>query len=157
MGAQAARIGEALRKEIEGVCKMLTLEIARELKRATPVDTGHARRNWIPSVGEPNAIEAQDDAAYKAGVAQVVAYTLSQGALWVANVVPYIKYLNYGSSTKAPAGFIEMSIDLALQTVERKYTGKAIDVSAIRANVQSSLGGDAAENLAGAYSPFGDE
>lgn len=119
-GSQAARIAAALRKRVTNVTRMLALEIDKQLRLATPVDTGHARRNWIPSVGEPNAAEATNESAHAAGVAEVLAYQLSQGAVWVANVVPYIRSLNWGHSKQKPAGFVDRAIALALQAVADK-------------------------------------
>jgi hypothetical protein len=60
MGRQAAAIGRELRHGIEQAAKMLVLQIARELRLnpsrgGTPVDTGHARANWIPSVASPSS------------------------------------------------------------------------------------------------------
>jgi hypothetical protein len=133
---------------------MLALEIDKELRKATPVDTGHARRNWVPSVGEPHEGVVTSEAAHAAGVAAVVAYELASGSLWVSNSVPYIRRLNYGHSQQAPAGFVERAIALALRAVETRTKDKGI--SAMREQYESELGGAAAENLASAYSPFGD-
>ncbi len=146
MASQASRIGDSLRKHVATAAKSLALEIDRQLRLATPVDTGHARRNWIPSVGEPNATIAGDEGAHSQGISAVLSYELGKGALWVANVVPYIRRLNYGHSQQAPAGFVERAIDIALQTV------KATDM---HAQFRSEMGGDAAGNLASAFSPFG--
>lgn len=120
MASQASRIGDALRKRARDVTRMLALEIDKELRRGTPVDTGHARRNWIPSVGEPNTTEAADESARAQGLAALMAYELDKGAVWVANVVSYIRQLNYGHSTQSPAGFVERAIALALQAVSAK-------------------------------------
>lgn len=157
MGAQAARIGEQLRKEIAHACKMLVLELDKELRRATPVDTGHARRNWIPSVGSRGAPGAISDSKREAGMQQVIAYTLTQGPLWVSNVVSYITALNYGHSSQAPAGFVEASVDRAISTVRAKLAkrGSFVDLAPIQAELRDNLGGQTAGNLAGAYSPFG--
>lgn len=151
--SQADRITDALTRKVEGVCRMLALEIAAELKRLTPVDTGHARRNWIPSVTTPNSTPATTDAEYQAGVAAVLSYKLASGSLWVANVVPYIRALNYGHSQKQPAGFVERAIDIAMSNVERKGG----DVSAMRSGFHNEMGAAAAEGMAASYSPFGDD
>lgn len=163
MGKQAAAIGARLHREIENAAKALILEIARELKRqpsqgGTPVDTGHARANWIPSVGQPNTTESDGsgNAAYQSGVVAVASYKLGQGALWVANVVPYVTRLNYGYSAQAPALFVEMAIDRALTTIQARYAGR-VDVSNMASEIRSGLGAPGAENLASAYSPFGED
>jgi hypothetical protein len=154
MGQQSARIGDSLRSAVSGVVKMLALEIDRELRRATPIDTGNARRNWISSVGQPNTEEAKDDSARAAGLQAVLAYELASGALWVANVVPYILRLNYGSSQQAPAGFVERAVDLAMQKVQGKVAGK-IDISSLHSEFRAAVGGEMAGNIAEAYSPHG--
>jgi len=156
MGKQAAAVGERLRKEIAGAMKALALEIDKELRKGTPVDTGHARRNWVPSVGQPFTGEVTGDETHAQGVAAVLAYVLSNDPLWIANNVPYIRALNYGHSAKKPAGFIERAIDIGLQRVQQKYAGR-IDLTEARSRFQSEVGAGGAENLASAYSPLGDD
>ena len=154
--SQASAIGERMRREVEKQCKALALDIDARLRRATPVDTGHARRNWVPSVGQPHSGEVSGDGEHATGVAEVLAYTLQAGPLWVSNSVPYINALNYGHSKQAPAGFIERAVDLALQKAQRR-SQTTLDVSAIRSAYTSEVGASGAENLASAYSPFGDD
>lgn len=58
--------------------------LVSDLKEATPVDTGNARDNWkVVPTGDPKR-------PFK-----------------IDNLVPYIQYLNQGSSKQAPAYFIE--------------------------------------------------
>lgn len=130
MGKQAAAIGDNLRREVGNVMKALALEIDKELRKATPVDTGHARRNWVPSVGQPHESEESSDAAHAAGVVAVLGYVLGD-PLWVANNVPYINALNYGHSKQRPAGFVERAVDIAFQRVQQRYVGP-VDISAMR-------------------------
>lgn len=162
MPASAAdRIQAKIDALIERAAKALVLEIVRELKRkgtGTPVDTGHARANWIASVGAPNTAEApgRSEALAQAGNAAVVSYKLGQGRLFVSNVVPYIRRLNEGSSMQAPPLFVEscviralaaikskMGVDFGLAAAEADFASKAADIAA-----------EGAENLADAYSPF---
>lgn len=158
MGARAARIGARIRKEIAHAIKMLVLEIVRELKRTTPVDTGHARRNWIASIGAANDLEAIDDQRAQAGIAAVLSYNLNQGAIWISNVVPYIQQLNRGSSTQRPSGFVEIAIDVAMTTTREKLSAKGsmVDLGPMQEQFRAELSGSAAGNVASAYSPFGD-
>jgi hypothetical protein len=156
MGVHSARIGAELRAYVTRAIKMLALEIDRQLRLATPVDTGHARRNWISSVGEPNSSVATDDSAHAAGIQAVLAYELSGGSLWIGNAVPYIRRLNYGHSQQAPAGFVERAVDQALTIVRGKLSaaGSPVDFSGFQSDFRSQVGGDAAGNLAEAYSPL---
>jgi hypothetical protein len=174
VGEQSRRVGEAIRKRIELAAKALVLEIDKNLRKATPVDTGHARANWVPAVGAPHRAQASavkvastiGSSEHAAGVQHVLAYKLEQGALFVSNNVPYIRSLNYGHSQQAPAGFIEFAVDQALQTL-RADLAKHLDIDGMRsANTASAFatldkvggfGAQGAENLAEAYSPFGDD
>lgn len=147
-----------MERELENIIRFITLGIDRRLRRSprsggTPVDTGHARANWIPSVGEPFAGEVPgvSSSAHDAGVAAVLGYKLGDGPAWVTNNVPYILVLNDGWSDQQPAGFIERAIDEALAEAREKF-GADIDVTA---GTPSQLGAEIAGNVASAYSPFG--
>jgi hypothetical protein len=69
------------------------------------------------------------------------------------NNVPYIQQLNYGHSKQAPALFVEAAIDRALAAVEERMGAGAVGFT--RGEFQGEVGAAGAENLAGAYSPFG--
>jgi uncharacterized protein CbrC (UPF0167 family) len=109
----------ALRRAAERVIKAITVNVAAELVERTPVDTGWARANWVPSVGAPHAgtvgaPEAHDMGAHEAGLGQVAAYRLDQGPTFVSNHVPYINRLNEGHSAQAPSGFVQVAIAKAV-------------------------------------------
>ena len=46
-------VGKALAKN-DAVCRKVFGELATNIIMATPVDTGMARANWIPSTGSPD-------------------------------------------------------------------------------------------------------
>lgn len=144
MGEQSRRIGERLRKHIEQIFKALVLEIDRELRKSTPVDTGFARANWVPSVGSPHVGEVLDAAARTAGLTQVIAFKLGDGALWISNGTEYIEILNYGTSDQAPPMWIEAAVDRAVATIQARYS--------VSIDIDRPVG----EGLASAYSPFDD-
>jgi hypothetical protein len=146
VGRHSEAIGARLRAHIEAIFKALVLEIDKELRRATPVDTGNARAAWMPSVGVPNLVEEGSSAAHAAGVGQVLAFKLGDGALWVSNGVDYVPILNYGTSDQAPPLWIEAAIDRAVATINARYN--------VKIDIDRPVG---AENLASAYSPFGDD
>lgn len=158
MGRVADAIRDDLRNHTQNALKALILEIDKNLRRrpssgGTPVDTGHARANWVPSVGAPFAAEVEDNSAHDAGLAAVLAYKLEDGAAWLSNNVLYILALNDGHSAQRPAGFVEACIDEAVQTIHERFAGKAVTISP--SEYRSSVGGNIANNLASAYSPFG--
>ena len=150
--AQAIRVGQNLRGVIAAVKAELTLEIAANLREACPVDTGHARANILPSVDQPFAGEVSDGSAYDAAVVAVIGAP-PEAELFVTNNVPYWPRLITGSSRQAPAGWDLAAVDAAVATVESRYAGLNIDVTA--SEVVSDRGAGAATGLAAAYSPFG--
>lgn len=114
----------------ERVVTKLTLDITANLIETTPVDTGWARANWVPRIGEPytsdggiefNAEERRASVgsargAQAAGTASLLTYDLDRGPVFVSNNVPYIEVLNSGSSKQAPAAFIEAAIQQAVNS-----------------------------------------
>lgn len=125
MASAADALQRKIEAAIERAAKAAILEINRELRKSgtgTPVDTGHARANWIPSVGSPNTTEhaGSSTSAQQAGEAEVLSFKLGQGMLYITNVVPYIRRLNNGSSKQAPRLFVEAAVDRALATVRAK-------------------------------------
>lgn len=111
-----------LKEFTERVVRVIVLDATANLIEDTPVDTGWARANWIPSIGAPPSQPAGSPtdvgaarAAQQQGVAQIaVGYTLEQGNVNITNNVSYIRPLNEGSSSKAPAMFVQSAIARAL-------------------------------------------
>lgn len=149
--ADAAEIRRNLEHLLAGAAKALALEVTAELVKACPVDTGHARRNFVPSIGSP-ADSEDDGAAQQEGMAAVVGYAIGGGDLYVTNHVPYIDHLILGSSQQQPAGWDLAAVDRAEQKVAAEW-GVRIDVTS-SADV-SARGNRAAAGMAEAFSPFG--
>lgn len=121
----ADRITARLERVTEGAVTGLVLEITNDLIQLTPVDTGWAQSNWVPSIGSPvgeavGSREGVDRSAQERGMAEVVAFTLDMGDIFISNNVPYIVPLNEGHSPKAQAGFIDMSIEWHVEEFNRK-------------------------------------
>lgn len=114
---------------IQQVVKALEGFTAREMRRiavrcttrlrdVTPIDTGHAQSNWIPTIGAPyNAVVgSKEDVSYGTQESQLarVAATgdknILRSGISVSNVVPYIERLNAGYSPQAGAGYVERTI-----------------------------------------------
>lgn len=151
-GKQAKAIGNQLRAAAADIVKATILEIDANLREVTPVDTGHARANWVSSIGSPHSGE-DTGAAQAAGVVGVLAYKLEDGPAWETNNVPYIAALNDGHSAQAPALFVEYAVDKAFATMQMKFGSRAIPIE----KFQSYVGAVGAANMASAYSPFGDD
>ena len=80
----------------------------------TPVKTGRARSNWIPSIDSPSdaTTEDIDETGSKAmEAARQLAGGVSLGQrFWISNNLPYIVPLNEGHSDQAPSGYVEDAI-----------------------------------------------
>jgi hypothetical protein len=150
--AQADDVGAMLMAAAGDAVKALTLEVAANLIAAAPVDTGHARRNFVPSIGA--AHDGEDDGgAQAAGQAELLSYKIGDGDTYVTNNVDYLQYLVLGSSTQAPAGWDLIAIDQAVATIQAQYDGIQLDVTS--SSDVSARGAGAAAGVASAYSPFG--
>jgi hypothetical protein len=134
--APIARIGSrvvtsSLLNYVGSVRRELVLEFASILIQTTPVLTGHARNNWIPSMGRAVSFvdgsrEFPSNAAQVAGIADVQAEpTDSTRVASLANNVEYVKFLNRGSSKKANPGFVEQAIVQGMANV-RSRLGRLI-------------------------------
>lgn len=102
------------------VLQKLTLNIDANLKEDTPVDTGWARSNWVPSVGDPfrglagakeEDVTIIDNSVAEAGKGEVLRYTLDNGNIYISNNVPYIQALNDGHSGQAPRAYVQTAVE----------------------------------------------
>ena len=114
----------SLKGAIQDTAKGIATNITEELMENTPVDTGFCASNWIPSKGDPfeglagsktsrNDVNV-DKGPQQSGLSSLESYTLEDGDIFITNNTDYIQKLNSGSSTQAPAGFIETAIDVAI-------------------------------------------
>jgi hypothetical protein len=139
---QPKRIEIQLRGRGEDIIRTFQLRAFQTLTSATPVDTGFARGGWTPSVGSaivnperrppgagtkddpgPNrgaissAAQSKLDANRTKALAIAATYNLQQGAVFITNAVPYVVFLNEGSSAQAPKKFVERALQVALQSL----------------------------------------
>jgi hypothetical protein len=99
------------------VQKKIAFDIFAEIVAQTPIKTGRAMNNWNISVGNPDLSVTEIGGA--PGSIQGAKNTDAAGSLanlqpfstvWISNSLPYIVFLNEGSSIQAPSGFVERSI-----------------------------------------------
>jgi hypothetical protein len=97
--------------------------VIQTVVRTTPVDTGLARSNWVASIGSPDLsdrairsrTEVVSEARSKLSVTVIrdIINRRDQVEIHIANggpLVPYLFWLNQGSSRQAPAGFVELAL-----------------------------------------------
>ncbi len=92
-----------------------TMAVVQSLAENTPVDTTRARSNWVAKIGAPD-LSPRGFRSISAVIGEARGNTSNLKAdedVHVANggeKVPYLSLLNDGSSTQAPAGFVNGSI-----------------------------------------------
>ena len=106
--------------DLRTVIRKIVLDVFVRIIVKTPVDTGRARGNWQTSLGFPitqqisRRVHGKGDAVAPAGeAASVVGKFLASGKdgdVYLSNNVPYIMFLEYGSSIQAPAGMVRITL-----------------------------------------------
>lgn len=105
----------------------------------TPIDTGWASANWLPSVGEPKIVDstpadssgptvieiAQRAAMADAGLNDVLAWRLQDGPIFSTNNTEYIAALNAGHSPQSPRGFVTNALIKAINQTQSVGAAKA--------------------------------
>ena len=135
--SETTRVIGALEDFTSDLIRRLAVNIVAELIETTPVDTGWAAANWVPSVGAPftgavgfgpsRGADGGFDQGEVAGAqlrqqqAQfgLLRYNVRDGSVFISNNVPYIVFLNAGSSQKAPAGFVQNAITAGVRRTTR--------------------------------------
>lgn len=121
-----------LDKFTQGEVIALALNVNANLRSSpplgTPIDTGWASANWVPSVGEPftdsaaatvkeptpGQIAARAQQAEQ-GTNDVLSWRNTDGPIFSTNNVPYIGALNGGHSGQSPRGFVQIAIEKAIR------------------------------------------
>ncbi len=98
--------------------------ISQTVILATPVDTGRARANWQVGLGAPVTVEtAETDRSGGSTIARNEArlrLRKSEKTIFLSNNVDYISDLNAGSSSQAPANFVELAVQAGLLFLKSK-------------------------------------
>lgn len=121
---QVDEVMKALNGWISKLVTRINLDTVAILKQVTPVDTGWARANWVPSIGtEVTSTAGTRSAAEQGqlnlspqslGEASLTGYDLVMGTVFISNNVDYIEKLNDGSSRQAPRAFVQRAISDAI-------------------------------------------
>lgn len=104
------------REHLENVVRYIALTLDQKVVLRTPVDTGRARANWYPSIGQPSD-EVDETDFDKTGaqtigeIAAVVVNAQLGSVIWLTNNLPYIVRLEDGYSGQAPTGMVDVSLE----------------------------------------------
>lgn len=117
---------EGTKLTLDQVHRGVVLELFRSVVMDTPVDTGRARANWLPSADTARAgtVEwtgspASAMAKTQAEIQQTAAGSKFGEITIMVNNLPYIGRLENGSSKQAPAGMVRRNVDRVQSNVNR--------------------------------------
>lgn len=133
MNRTSDRLPRAVSAVVTAVGRAVTVNVID----GTPVDTGEARSNWIVSIGVPVRGTVAPYTPYPKfsrgngrGIAETAnaaaAKSRAEGAfrakqpgqrLIIQNNVDHIGLLNSGTSTQAPALFVELAVQAGIRTL----------------------------------------
>ena len=103
--------------------KSAALVINQVVILETPVKSGHARANW--QIGLVSPITREIDEEDKSGAATIarnntlIKARTKRVDIILSNNVPYINRLNEGSSSQAPAGFVQLAVLAAVAALAK--------------------------------------
>lgn len=145
-----ADLNDYTRGEIIALALNVNANLRSQPPLGTPVDTGWAAANWVPSVGDPyndpTAAEVREptaaQVAARAAVARegqndVLGWKPTDGSIFSTNNVPYIQALNNGHSGQSPRGFVQAAIEKAIRQTysrARSFSGRTSRAAAFRAS-----------------------
>lgn len=115
------RLAARLTASVEDAVGRVAIAVDREVVLATPVDTGRARGNWLPSLNAPNRVAepntfSPDGGASIARTTAVASRYRVGSTIYITNSLHYIGLLNRGHSVQAPPGYVRTAIDRGVST-----------------------------------------
>lgn len=105
---------EKAKKNPEKVMRQVSIKLFSAIIKASPVDTGRFRMNWMASGGTP--APGVTDATDKSGniaIGNATSFVLKAAdwrELTLTNNLPYAQRLEYGWSQQAPAGVVRTNV-----------------------------------------------
>jgi uncharacterized protein CbrC (UPF0167 family) len=121
---QISKIEKDLQNFVGTLTKTIAYDLRKELFDVTPVETGWAKNNWIPSIGQPETDTLPGDrtsdpintSKMLSGVEELDSYEFGDGNIYITNNANYIQALNDGHSKQAPQNFVQTAM---LKTVKK--------------------------------------
>ena len=115
-----------MRRKVDRFMRAVTLEATSRFVRRTPVDTGRARGNWNAEVNKPD-LTYDPERLDKPGTATIGLAAPKIRTIgffdgdegYVANAVPYVRYLEEGSSAQAPEGMVRVTLEELRPWIQR--------------------------------------
>lgn len=95
--------------KLSQVIEVVSIELYNRITDKTPVDTGRARANWNISATTKN--QSVTDETKRQSVISLSGLKEGQdNVVWITNNLEYVFSLEKGSSTQAPNGMVDISL-----------------------------------------------
>lgn len=91
--------------------KKIALQALIGVVNRTPVDTGRARGAWQVTLATVPDKEFRSRNPIASGTARIEAKTATFSSIFITNNVPYIIFLEGGSSKQAPRGMVAVTLE----------------------------------------------
>lgn len=115
---------EKAKKNPEKVMRQVSIKLFSAIIKASPVDTGRFRMNWMASGGTPASVVT--DATDKSGniaTGNATSFVLNASdwrEFTLTNNLPYAQRLEYGWSQQAPAGVVRTNVSRFQQLINEE-------------------------------------
>ena len=115
---------EKAKKNPEKVMRQVSIKLFSAIIKASPVDTGRFRMNWMASSGTPapGITDATDKSGNKA-TGNATSFVLNASdwrEFTLTNNLPYAQRLEYGWSQQAPAGMVRTNVSRFQQLINEE-------------------------------------
>lgn len=115
---------EKAKKNPEKVMRQVSIKLFSAIIKASPVDTGRFRMNWMASGGTPaSGITDATDKSGNIATGNATSFVL-KATDWreftLTNNLPYAQRLEYGWSQQAPAGVVRTNVSRFQQLINEE-------------------------------------
>ena len=115
---------EKAKKNPEKVMRQVSIKLFSAIIKASPVDTGRFRMNWMASGGtSASGITDATDKSGNTATGNATSFIL-KAADWreftLTNNLPYAQRLEYGWSQQAPQGFVRVNVSRFQQLINEE-------------------------------------
>lgn len=115
---------EKAKKNPEKVMRQVSIKLFSVIIKASPVDTGRFRMNWMASGGTPaSGVTDATDKSGNAAIGNATSFVLN-ATDWrdftLTNNLPYAQRLEYGWSQQAPQGMVRTNISRFQQLINEE-------------------------------------
>lgn len=115
---------EKAKKNPEKVMRQVSIKLFSAIIKASPVDTGRFRMNWMASGSSPASGTSRGTDPSGANAIGAMVSTVSGLPDWseftMTNNLPYAQRLEYGWSQQAPAGVVRTNVSRFQQLINEE-------------------------------------